>query len=338
MDRQLASLMLALLVAGLGTVAIFGSPAPTPTIKVLPGVPGPNWQFIVQVYDYEDGLVGTSTFPFSINGTGYTAPTSVFFNEPNVTYELSLPIFVTDSYSGQTAQLVIVSVPGGSYGTAPGSTDPGTFTTYDLATNTATLVFTTPSFSSGVGALEYYINFPGSVQITVTSDPIFADAFSVNGVSETGPVSFPWIAGAPIDLAAHIGGTTYIFNRWSDGGAWTHIVTPTANTTYTAYFLTPGDCASLPPIPLLQLEYGCIIPAIVNTYAYVIGIEWVFGILAALVSGMLYLKSESTWLVLVVNIVLMPICAFLLPVQLSGLIYDIFVLAIAGMVYLLVRG
>jgi hypothetical protein len=334
MDRQLASLMLALLVAGLGTVAIFSNPAPTPTIKVLPGVPGPNWQFIVQVYDYEDGLVGTLSVPFTINGTSYTAPDTVLFAEPNYTYELTLPTLLT--YSGQGAELTYINVPSGTYGlTYPGD---GNFTTYGIENNTATLTFTTPSFSSGVGALEYYINFPGSVQITVTSDPIFADAFSVNGVSETGPISFPWIAGVPIDLAAHIGGTTYIFNRWSDGGAWTHTVTPTANTTYTAYFLTPGDCASLPPIPLLQLEYGCIIPAIVNTYAYVIGAEWLFGIIAAVLSGMLYLKTENTWLVLVVNVILMPVCAFLLPAQFSGLIYSIFVLAIAGTVYLLIRG
>ena len=148
---------------------------------------------------------------------------------------------------------------------------------------------------------------------------------------------------APLTLA--IGSRRYAFNAWSDAGAATHVVdlttaiyTLTAVGPLTAEYTVVDACSSLAPTLLGQLENGCIIPAIVNTYAYVIGVEWLFGIIAALISGMIYLKSENTWLVLIVNVVLMPICAFLLPSQLSGLIYDIFILAIAGTVYLLIRG
>lgn len=99
-----------------------------------------------------------------------------------------------------------------------------------------------------------------------------------------------------------------------------------------------GVCSPLPPTLILQLENGCIIPAIVNTYAWVIGLQWFIGILAALISGMIYLKSQSTWLPLILNVCLMPVCAFLLPAQLSGFFYAVFVLAIAGLFYLLFRG
>jgi glucose/arabinose dehydrogenase len=80
--------------------------------------------------------------------------------------------------------------------------------------------------------LEITSNVPG-VQLTLDGEPITAphSVRSVEGMIRTLGVQTPQT----------IGGITYGFTSWSDGGAATHeITTPTDNTTYTARFESAG--------------------------------------------------------------------------------------------------
>jgi hypothetical protein len=177
------------------------------------------------------------------------------------------------------------------------------------------------------------VNVYGTVTITGN--------YTVDGSPYLGAHSFTWGVGDPHTV--HMASGDSVTVTWQLSGIVQTVILMSpipecATFTNIGDYSGSGFCATLPPIPLLQLENGCVIPAIVNTYAYVIGIEWLFGIIAAVISSMIYLKSESTWLVLIVNVCLMPVCAFLLPAQLSGLIYSVFVVAIAGLGYLLIRG
>jgi predicted heme/steroid binding protein len=85
------------------------------------------------------------------------------------------------------------------------------------------------------------------VQVTIQSNPA-GRTFSVDGTSYSSARTFSWDAGS-----SHTIGTTspqngatgarYVWANWSDGGAISHTVAPTANTTYTAsltlqYYLT----------------------------------------------------------------------------------------------------
>ncbi len=79
-----------------------------------------------------------------------------------------------------------------------------------------------------------------TIEITVRTVPA-GRTFSVDGVTYTSTQTFEWL---PND--AHVIATTspqsggagirYTWSDWSDGGAISHTVTPTANTTYTATF------------------------------------------------------------------------------------------------------
>jgi hypothetical protein len=68
-------------------------------------------------------------------------------------------------------------------------------------------------------------------------------AFSVDGANYSATQIFSWTAGSTHTIATttpQSGGPNirYYFSSWSDGGAISHSVTPTKNTTYTAKFGT----------------------------------------------------------------------------------------------------
>ena len=81
-----------------------------------------------------------------------------------------------------------------------------------------------------------------TVQITVQTNPS-GRTFSVDGKSYSSTQTFSWIRGSSHNIATtspQSGGTgiQYVWNKWSDGGAISHSVAPTSNTTYTANFTT----------------------------------------------------------------------------------------------------
>ena len=65
----------------------------------------------------------------------------------------------------------------------------------------------------------------------------------VDGVSYSSAQTFNWISGSThtistLSIQSGGAGTRYLWNGWSDGGALTHTVTPTAATVYTANYTT----------------------------------------------------------------------------------------------------
>jgi uncharacterized repeat protein (TIGR02543 family) len=81
-----------------------------------------------------------------------------------------------------------------------------------------------------------------AVQVTVQTNPA-GRTFSVDGTSYTSAQSFSWQPGSSHTIATtspQSGGTgvQYVWMNWSGGGAISHTVAPTTNTTYTANFRT----------------------------------------------------------------------------------------------------
>ena len=81
-----------------------------------------------------------------------------------------------------------------------------------------------------------------NIQVTVQTNPA-GRSFSVDGTSYTAAQTFSWQAGSSHTIAStspQSGGTgvRYVWMNWTGGGAISHTVAPTTNTTYTANFST----------------------------------------------------------------------------------------------------
>jgi hypothetical protein len=81
-----------------------------------------------------------------------------------------------------------------------------------------------------------------NIQVTVQTNPSGL-SFSVDGTPYTSTQTFSWVPGSSHTIATtspQSGGTgvQYVWMNWSGGGAISHSVAPTANTTYTANFRT----------------------------------------------------------------------------------------------------
>jgi uncharacterized repeat protein (TIGR02543 family) len=91
------------------------------------------------------------------------------------------------------------------------------------------------------GPITETATFTPPVQVTVQTTPA-GRAFSVDGTSYGASKTFSWTPGSSHTIATtspQDGGTgvRYYFYSWSDGGAISHTVAPTTNTTYTAKFV-----------------------------------------------------------------------------------------------------
>src|SRR5262249_18907485 len=78
------------------------------------------------------------------------------------------------------------------------------------------------------------------VQVTMQTNPA-GQSFSVDGTSYTATQSFSWDPGSSHTISTTSPqngdpGVRYIWMNWSGGGAISHTVAPTTNTTYTAKF------------------------------------------------------------------------------------------------------
>ena len=97
-------------------------------------------------------------------------------------------------------------------------------------------------------------NFTFGFVVGVTVQPSPAGrSFTVDGTAYPTAQTFTWTPGSSHTIAASSpqsggAGVQYVWNSWSDGGAVSHTITPTSNTTYTAsfttqYYLTTGAAA-----------------------------------------------------------------------------------------------
>ncbi|HEY4778942.1 MAG TPA: PQQ-dependent sugar dehydrogenase [Solirubrobacterales bacterium] len=80
---------------------------------------------------------------------------------------------------------------------------------------------------------------PSAVQLGIESQPPGV-TLTAGLLTKPGPFAFPAIEGSNISLSApqtaQIGGQTYVFQGWSDGGARVHSLVADASATYTATF------------------------------------------------------------------------------------------------------
>jgi hypothetical protein len=110
---------------------------------------------------------------------------------------------------------------------------------------------------------------PGPVQVTVQTN-IAGPSFTVDGTTYTGTQTFSWVSGNPHTIATtspqnFATGSRYNWTGWSDGGAISHAVFPSANITYTANFtsqfllttgVAPGGGGTITPQPASALGDG----------------------------------------------------------------------------------
>ena len=79
-----------------------------------------------------------------------------------------------------------------------------------------------------------------TVQVTVQTN-LAGLTFTVDGTTYTSAQTFSWVPGSSHTIATtspQNGGTgvRYVWSNWTGGGAISHTVAPTTNTTYTANF------------------------------------------------------------------------------------------------------
>ena len=80
------------------------------------------------------------------------------------------------------------------------------------------------------------------VTITVKTTPV-GPTFSVDGTTYSSQQQFTWVSGSSHTIATTSpqsggSGVQYVWKKWSDNGAISHVVAPTTNKTYTAQFQT----------------------------------------------------------------------------------------------------
>jgi len=151
-------------------------------------------------------------------GTGGTvSPTSRWQNSGTIVSITATPTNNTQvsySFSGWT---------GSGTGSYSGTNNPASITMNGPVTETA--AFT-----------------QNPVQVTVQTSPVGL-AFTVDGTPYTAAQTFSWWAGSSHTIAttspqSGVTGVQYAWTNWTGGGAISHTVAPTSNTTYTANFRT----------------------------------------------------------------------------------------------------
>jgi glucose/arabinose dehydrogenase len=109
----------------------------------------------------------------------------------------------------------------------------------------------TATDSRGLSAAKTVEIYPRTVTLGAASDPPGAP-LSLGALTGSGPLSLPLIEGASANLSApptaQIGGVTYTFESWSDGGARVHSLTADNSATYTATYSGPPGTEE-PPDP-----------------------------------------------------------------------------------------
>jgi glucose/arabinose dehydrogenase len=145
----------------------------------------------------------------------------------------------------------------------------------------------TATDSKGLTATTSVRLDPQTVDLTLASSPTGAQ-LSAGTLSGTAPFTKTAVIGSTISLGAlspqTIGGSTYVFSSWSDGGAASHnIVAPATATTYTATFTqqttgtfgttTPGASIDTASVNLKEVsKYTAVASNVTKLTGYVSGL------------------------------------------------------------------
>ena len=153
-------------------------------------------------------------YQLSMNaGAGGTVSPSSGFRDAGSTVSISAAPDAGFTFSGWS-------------GTGPGS--------YTGSSNPASVTMS--------GPITEAASFVSTISVTVGTNPSDR-SFTVDGVNYTSTQTFSWSVGSSHAIAttspqSGAPGTQYAWTSWSDGGAMSHIVAPTTNTTLTANFKT----------------------------------------------------------------------------------------------------
>lgn len=105
---------------------------------------------------------------------------------------------------------------------------------YTGTSNAATVTMNSP--------IAQEAKFTGGIDVTVQTDPP-GRSFIVDTVTYTAAKTFTWLPGSSHTIGLFSPqsagtGTRYVWQRWSDGGDPSHVISPTTDGTYTASFST----------------------------------------------------------------------------------------------------
>jgi glucose/arabinose dehydrogenase len=117
-------------------------------------------------------------------------------------------------------------------------------TTGETAANVWYRIYLTVRDSGGLTTTVFREIFPRTSQVTLATSPAGLQ-LRLDAQPVTAPTTFTGVVGITRAIEAvspqTVGGVTYVFDSWSDGGAAAHsISTPASNTTYTAVFRVSG--------------------------------------------------------------------------------------------------
>lgn len=126
----------------------------------------------------------------------------------------------------------------------------GSFTlpsTGEAAEDTWYEIKTTVTDTNGLSTSASVLIYPNKADITLASNPP-GIPIGLDGSPQTTPYTFTGVTGFQRELTAPtnytVGGQTYVFDHWSDAGGIKHtIVTPGANTTFTAEYVVGSQTA-----------------------------------------------------------------------------------------------
>ncbi|HEV7395485.1 MAG TPA: NF038122 family metalloprotease [Pyrinomonadaceae bacterium] len=158
---------------------------------------------------------------------------TVTFTTTGSNFDTTLGIYTGSSVSALTSIASNDDDPaGGTVSLASFSATAGT--TYRIAVD---------GFDGASGNITLNWNTSSSsIQTTVQTNPT-GRSFTVDGTTFTTTQTFAWTPGSSHTITTTtpqngVSGTRFVWSSWSDGGAISHNVAPTSNTTYTANFTT----------------------------------------------------------------------------------------------------
>ncbi|TMK94447.1 MAG: PKD domain-containing protein, partial [Actinobacteria bacterium] len=145
----------------------------------------------------------------------------------------------------------------------------------------------TATDSTGATATTSVRLDPQFINLTVASNPTGANV-GIDEIAGAAPLTKQAVIGATNSISAPspqtIGGSTYVFSSWSDGGAQTHnIVAPATDTTYTATYVRqtsgtfgttiPGSSVDTASINLKEVSrYTAVASNVTKLTGYVSGL------------------------------------------------------------------
>ena len=211
--------------------------------------------FITATYSGDGNFSGGSaTLVQKIHASASTTTVSSSPNPSSLGQAVSFTVTVASAPPGtkipsgmvtfQDGLTVLAQIPLSSSGTASFKTSPlstGSHTISAAYNSDTVFASSSGNTTQAVGPAPTPTPIP-TIQATVQTN-LAGLAFTVDGTTYSATQTFSWASGSSHTIATSSPqsgdtGVRYTWSKWSDGGAISHSITPTKNTTYTANFTT----------------------------------------------------------------------------------------------------